>query len=185
MNDLLIASLKNDDPFAMEQIFHIHWEKVFDLAFKKLGDETLAQDITQEIFISLWEKRKKLDLTGHLSGYLCGAVKNRVIDYYRSSSIKDIHQVEYANLMNQRREIAPDEHLIRQDTAKEVEAVLQLLPERMRLVISMSREQDKTVKEIAAELNISVQTVKNQITTAMKILRENLSYLLLIAFLWF
>lgn len=184
MSDILIASLKNDDPFAMEQIFHVHWEKVFDLAFKKLGDETLAQDMTQEIFISLWEKRKKLDLTGNLSGYLYGAVKNRVIDYYRSSSIKDGHQAEYAMLMDQKKEIAPDEHLIFQDTTKEVEAVMQLLPERMRLVISMSREQDKTVKEIAAELNVSVQTVKNQITSAMKILRENLSYLLLIVFFW-
>ncbi|RZL42138.1 MAG: HTH domain-containing protein, partial [Pedobacter sp.] len=56
------------------------------------------------------------------------------------------------------------------------------LPERMRLIISMSRKQDKSIKEIAAELNISAQTVKNQITAAMKLLRENLSYLLFITF---
>lgn len=179
-----MASLKNNDPFAMEQIFHAHWENVFDAAFKKLGDEALAQDITQEIFISLWEKRSKLELTGDLSGYLYGAVKHRIVDYYRSNAIKDDHRNELAFLMNQKKVNAPDENLIFQDTAREVEAAMQCLPERMRLVISMSRQEDKTVKEIAGELNVSVQTVKNQITAAMKILRENLSYILIIAFLW-
>jgi RNA polymerase sigma-70 factor (family 1) len=184
LSRLLIASLKNNDPLAMEQIFHVHWEKVFDSAFKKLGDEALAQDITQEIFISLWEKRSKLELTGDLFGYLHGAVKHRIVDYYRSNAVKDVHRNEFALLMNQKRTDTADENLILQDTAREVEAAMQRLPERMRLVISMSREDDKTVKEIAGELNVSVQTVKNQITAAMKLLRENLSYLLLIAFLF-
>ncbi|MFW0718279.1 RNA polymerase sigma factor [Pedobacter sp. N23S346] len=183
MSEILIASLKNDDPFAMEQIFNAHWEKVFDSAFKKLGDEAIAQDITQEIFISLWEKRKKLEVTGDLSGYLYGAVKHRIVDYYRSNAVKDIHRSEFAILMNQKRMNTADENLILQDTAQEVEAAMQRLPERMRLVISMSREQDKTVKEIAGELNVSVQTVKNQITAAMKLLRENLSYILILALL--
>jgi predicted DNA-binding protein YlxM (UPF0122 family) len=54
----------------------------------------------------------------------------------------------------------------------------------MRLVISMSRDQDKSIKEIAAELNVSVQTVKNQITASMKLLREAIFYVIAIVLLW-
>jgi len=184
LSELLIASLKSDDPKAMEQIFNVHWEQVFDFAYRKLGDEALAQDITQEIFISLWEKRSKLDLTGNLSGYLYGAVKHRVIDYYRSNSLKDSHQAALALLLNGNLAGSADESLILQDTSRAVAIEIQRLPERMRLVISMSREEDKTVKEIAGELGVSVQTVKNQITAAMKLLRKNLSYILVLAFFW-
>lgn len=182
MSELLIASLKRDDSLAMEQIFGIYWEKVFDDAFRKVCNEDVAQDITQEIFISLWENRKSLELTGNLSGYLHGAVKYKVINYFRSNAIKEGHQAEFAVLMNQQHVSTADEILILRDTSKEVENALQSLPERMRLIISMSRKQDKSIKEIAAELNISAQTVKNQITAAMKLLRENLSYILFITF---
>lgn len=75
-----------------------------------------------------------------------------------------------------------DSALLLKDLNQDVEAALNRLPERMRLVVSMSRTQDRSLKEIATELGISVQTVKNQITAAMKILRENLSYILLFAF---
>ena len=182
MSELLVSSLKCDDNLAMEQIFSVYWEEVFDAAFKKVCDDDVAQDITQEIFISLWENRKTLELTGNLSGYLHGAVKYKVINYFRSNTIKEGHRAEFAILMNQQHVNAADENLILQDLSKEVETALQSLPERMRLIISMSRKQDKSIKEIAAELNISVQTVKNQITAAMKLLRENLSYILFITF---
>ncbi len=184
MSELLIASLKSDDPIAMERIFNAHWEEVFDFAYRKLGDQQLAQDIAQEIFISLWEKRSNLDLMGNLSSYLYGAVKNRVVDYYRSNTLKDSHQAALALLLNGNSAASADEGLILQDTHRALAGAIQQLPERMRLVISMSREEDKTVKEIAGELGVSVQTVKNQITAAMKLLRKNLSYILLIAFFW-
>jgi len=183
LSEVLITSLKNDDPFAMEQIFSVHWETIFDAAFRKVGDEDVAQDITQEIFISLWENRKTLDVEGSLSGYLYGAVKYKVINYYRFNATKAGHHAEFAALMAQQ-QLANTayENLNLQETTREVEAALQRLPERMRLVILMSRKQDKSIKEIAAELNVSAQTVKNQITAAMKLLREDLSYTLLIVF---
>lgn len=183
MSEVLIASLKNDDPLAMNHIFSVHWETIFDAAFRKVGDEDIAQDITQEIFISLWENRQTLDVEGSLSGYLYGAVKFKVINYYRSKATKENHHAEFSALLAQQQFTnTADQNLNLQDASREIEAALQRLPERMRLVIFMSRKEDKSIKEIAEELNVSAQTVKNQITAAMKILREDLSYTLLIAF---
>lgn len=175
MSELLIASLKQGDHFAMEQIFNLYWEAIFDAAFKKIGDENIAQDITQEIFISLWENREQVIICGGLAAYLHGAVKFKVINHFRSTTVKDVHKAELATLMNQQYADSADDLLILKDAQQKVEEALTQLPERMRLVVTMSRKQEKSIKEIASELDVSVQTVKNQITSAMKLLKKSLS----------
>jgi RNA polymerase sigma-70 factor (family 1) len=165
----------------MEQIYQVYWADIFDAALKKTGDEALAQDITQEIFISLWENRKTINLAGTLSAYLYGAVKYKVINYFRSGCIKEQHQTALKVLMDEQRIALADDKLILKELHLEVDAAIALLPEKMKLVFSMSRKQEKSMKEIAAELDISVQTVKNQISAALKLLKKNLSYMLLIA----
>lgn len=175
VSEILIALLKKGDHFAMEKIFNLYWETIFDAAFKKIGEENVAQDITQEIFISLWENRERIALSGGLSAYLHGAVKFKVINYFRNNTVKNGHQAEFATLMNQQYADAADDQIILQDAQQKVEEALMQLPERMRQVVLMSRKQEKSIKEIAAELNISVQTVKNQITSAMKLLKKSLS----------
>ncbi|MCW8310529.1 RNA polymerase sigma-70 factor [Sphingobacterium sp. InxBP1] len=175
MSELLIASLKKGEHFAMEQIFDLYWEDLFDAALKKIGDEDAAQDIIQEIFIKLWENREHIVFSGDLAAYLHGAVKFKIINYFRNNIVKDGHRTELAALMNQQYADAADDLLILHDTEQKVEEAFMQLPERMRQVMLMSRKQEKSIKEIARELNISVQTVKNQITSAMKILRKSLS----------
>lgn len=167
----------------MEQIYHQHWESVFDAAYKRIGDEDIAQDITQEIFISLWENREQLQLEGPLAAYLNGAVKYRVINHFKSLAIRDEHSAVFASLIADRDTARPDSRLLLSEMNKALDAALAELPEKMRLVLSMSRRQEKSIKEIATELDISVQTVKNHLTAGMKILRKNLSYVLFLAFL--
>ncbi len=168
---------------AMELIYHKHWETVFDAAFKKLGDEDLAQDLTQEIFISLWENRNQLKVENSLSAYLYGAVKYKVINHYRSAALKEKQIAALALLMNEEVAAATDSKLILNELNVEVEAAIALLPEKMRMVFSMSRKQEKSIKEIASELDLSAQTVKNHITAAMKLLKKSLSYSAFIAIL--
>lgn len=181
--NILLNSLKNGDRKAMDEIFNTYWEFVFDAAFKKLGDEDVAQDITQEVFISIWENRISLAIETNLHAYLYGAVRYRVINYFKAQAVRNGHQAEISYLMEQQHVAGTDAKLVMEDADRAVEAALAKLPERMRLVVQMSRRQDRSVKEIAEELDVSVQTVKNQITAAMKILRKDLSYTLLLAFL--
>ncbi|WP_219225012.1 RNA polymerase sigma-70 factor [Pedobacter antarcticus] len=177
----LLSSLKNGNRLAMEEIYHTYWEQVFDAAFKRLGDDTIAQDITQEIFISLWENRNNIIINTTLGAYFHGAVKYKVINYFKSSDLRTVHQEAFGLLMHEQVTDATDTKLILEDLNKELDAALSRLPEKMRLIISMSRKQEKSIKEIASELGVSVQTVKNQITAGMKILRKDLSFLLFVA----
>ena len=176
----LISFLKKGDHKAMEDIYSLYWEEVLDSAYKRLRDEEVAQDITQEIFISLWENREKIQLTGTLRAYLEGAVKYRVINYFRSSAIKEKHKEDLSLLLRDDLEHSAENRLILKDLHQEVDEAMLDLPEKMRLIFSMSRKQEKSIGEISDELGLSAQTVKNQLSAALKVMRKRLSYLLLL-----
>jgi len=183
LSEILLSSLQRGSHQAMEEIYQAYWSDIFDAALKKTGDEALAQDITQEIFISLWENHKTINLSSSLGAYLHGAVKYKVINYFRSGNLKAQHQTALSALMDEKETIAADDKLLLKELHLEVDSAIALLPEKMQMVFSMSRKQDKSIKEIASELDISVQTVKNQLSAALKLLKKSLSYIILITVL--
>lgn len=162
----------------MENIYLNYWEDVLDSAYKRVKDEEIAQDITQEIFISLWENRERLSIEGSLRAYLQGAVKFKVINYFKSSVVKDKHKEDLRLLIGEETELSAENKLMIKDLNKEIDVAISALPEKMRQVFLMSRRQEKTIREISDELGLSAQTVKNQISAALKVLKERLSYLL-------
>lgn len=168
----------------MENIYQNYWEDVLDSIYKRVKDEEVAQDITQEIFISLWENREKLVIEGNLRAYLQGAVKFRVINYFKSAIVKDRHKEDLQLLIGEEMELSAENKLIMKDLNKEIDAAISALPEKMRQVFLMSRRQEKTIREISVELDLSAQTVKNQISAALKVLKERVSYLLFLTLLF-
>jgi len=162
----------------MEYLYHNYWEEVLDNAFKRVRDEEIAQDITQEIFISIWEHRERLNIEGSLSAYFKGAVKYKVINYFKSSMVREKHKEDIALLIGDHTAASAENLLLLKDLNKQFDEALQDLPEKMRVIISMSRKQEKSIQEISAELNLSAQTVKNQISSALKLIREKLAYTL-------
>lgn len=173
----LLTSLKKGEAQAMEQIYKDYWADVFDSACRRVRDEDVAQDITQEIFISLWENRQRLAISGSLRSYLLAAVKYKVINYFKSAIVKDKYQEDLFFLAEGQMELSAENKLMVKDLNKEIDAAMQDLPEKMRQIFRMSRMQEKTIREISAELGLSGQTVKNQISAALKMLKERLSYL--------
>lgn len=162
----------------MENIYRNYWQDVLDSTYKRVKDEEIAQDITQEIFISLWENRERLSIEGSLRAYLQGAVKFKVINYFKSSVVKDKHKEDLQLLIGEEMELSAENKLMIKDLNNEIDAAISVLPEKMRQVFLMSRRQEKTIREISTELGLSAQTVKNQISAALKVLKERLSYLL-------
>jgi len=178
----LIISLKQGDQTAMEIIYKKHWEHVFDSAYKRIGSEDVAQDITQDIFISLWEKRETLEIRESLTAYLQGSVKYRVINYFRANLTKEKYSEDLLSLTGNTSALHPTHNLAVREIHQELDQAIAELPEKMRLIFSMSRKQEKSNNEISAELNLSIQTVKNQLTAALKIIRKRLAYLTIFFF---
>ena len=184
LSEELLRSLRDGEHSAMEYLYHTYWEVVFDTAYKRVRDEEIAQDITQEIFISVWENRERLHIKSSLEAWLKGAVKYKVINYFKSSIVREKYEEDLVQLMgNQAEPSSAESMIILKELNQQLDHAMLELPEKMRVIFFMSRRQQKSTKEISDELNLSAQTVKNQLSAALKLIRKKLSYTVILIIL--
>ena len=175
--------------------FYIKWySRVKGFAREYVLSEEEAENIAQDVFLELYQKKDTLDFHINIVAYLFTSVKNRCIDHLRrklqekravsmmQEEIELTFRMKYESL-----EAFDMEDLSEERIKQMVEHALSLLPERCREIFVLSKIQGKKQKEIAEELNISLKTVENQITIAYKKLREGLknNFSLLLFFLPF
>ncbi len=180
----LIKLLRKDGDRAMELLFHRFYAYLCRSAYRVLGEEAVAEDLVQEVFYELWKRRKELHITTSLKAYLRRATVNKTLNYIRDQRKVYFEQEDKISLPAlrpsavQRLEAAELQQLIDQS--------IDSLPERCRIIFILSRFEDMTYKEIASELGISEKTVENQISKALRLLREALGpYLMQALFLFF
>ena len=184
LSEELLRSLRDGEHSAMEYFYHTYWEVVFDTAYKRVRDEEIAQDITQEIFISVWENRERLHIKSSLEAWLKGAVKYKVINYFKSSIVREKYEEDMVQLIGNQAEPSSAESMIMlKELNQQLDHAMLELPEKMRVIFFMSRRQQKSTKEISDELNLSAQTVKNQLSAALKLIRKKLSYTVILIIL--
>lgn len=142
-----------------------------------------AENIVQDVFMVLWEKRDSLEIQISLSSYLFSLVKNRCLDYLRHKVIAEQYEQELhaklRSLENLNYAFTSEEEL-----EKMFFSAIEKLPQRCREIFLKSRLEGKKYREIAEEMNLSVNTVENQMALALKKLRVELKeYLPLLLFL--
>ncbi|TAF47311.1 MAG: RNA polymerase sigma-70 factor [Runella slithyformis] len=171
-DDLLTKLLQVGDEGAFREIYKRYWKPLAKTAMSKLRSEADVEEILQEVFMRLWEKRatSKID---SLKAYLFAALKYQIIDHYKAQLLAE----RYANqaLAKQTEpDNAPDREVHFQQIIQIFENVLQQLPEKTRSVFSLSRLENKTVREISDLLQIPERTVEYHITQSLKTLRLHL-----------
>lgn len=167
----LLDILSEDNQQAFNTIYSRHWESMYKAAFFILKDADSCKDIVQDIFIWIWEHRHSLHIV-NLNAYLRAAVKFKVANYIRSGNIRESFFNELAALRFSQQN--PYEYLVEFKQLKEI--ILQAisdLPDRCREIYQLSRDGELSNQEIADRLQISVKTVENQMTIALKRLRKN------------
>ena len=135
-----------------------------------IGSKEDAIELVNDVFVSVWKKKDNLEISDSLKPYLFRAVKNKCINHYQKKVIPmhDIQDIETASSSK------ADEQLNYKESMLRVEQVLELLPPKCKQVFMMSRIDDLSYKEIAEFLDISIKTVENQMSKALKIFRKNL-----------
>lgn len=174
-----------------EKVYIAHYSKMRRFALTYVLSEVEAENIVQDIFLDLWEKRDQQ--LGHLNivAFLFTAVKNRCIDYIRHQIIieKTSQKIQEDYTIELQMKFSSLEILeIDQEGYTEIEAMLyqaiDALPEKCKIIFIKNKLEGKKQKEIALEMNISVNTVENQIAIAYKKLKNSLKdYILLFSFL--
>jgi len=175
----LIALLVAGDRSAFTEIFNRYNKLLYSHVLNKIRDEDAAEDLVQDIFVVLWEKRS-LVKNINLSGYLFTMTRNRILnmlshskivsDY--ASAIKNYEQPSYPKT---------DELIREKQLSAIIEAEINALPPRMREVFVLSRYKHLSNKEIAARLGLSEHTVADQIKKSLKTLRFRIGVRILIS----
>lgn len=168
---------------SFDILYVTYYPRMIRFAREYVLSEEDAENIVQDIFVLLWEKRDVLEIKVSIAPYLFTLVKNRCLDFLRHKVISEDFSKEYKAKQIALEELncvfASDE-----DMENIITRAIDSLPERCREIFIKSRIEGKKYKKIAEELNISVNTVENQMSIAFRKLRLELKdYLPLLLFL--
>ncbi len=165
----LIALLKENDVKAFDHLYARYFGKLYNHAYEKLHDRFLAQEVVQDLFVSFWQNRNKLEVHTSLASYFFVAIRYLIINQFKKQLIYE----QKLDRMAQTQSAMTDEineWLDFQDLQTDYQAALSQLPDKCNEVFTMSRN-GATNKEIAEALNISPKTVEQHITKALRTLR--------------
>lgn len=166
-----------------DRIYVTYYSRMLRFAKEYVLFEEDAENVVQDVFLLLWEKREVLDIQVSLVSYLFSLVKNRSIDYLRHKVVAEEYRQELTfklSALEQLNYTFTSEEDIEQAVTKAIDK----LPERCRVIFLKNRIEGKKYREIADELDISMNTVENQMSIALKKLRIELKdYLPLLLFL--
>lgn len=172
---ITLLALRRGDQQVFESVFKEHYAPLCTYARRYLIDPEAAEEVVQDMFFKLWERRDSLLITTSLKSYLFRAVRNHALNYIKYQRISQQY-IDYVGFTtsNESAESA-HEALINNDLERHFGRLVSSMPERRRMIFEMSRFEGLKYDEIAQKMNISVKTVENQMTKALEFLRKKLS----------
>ncbi|MCT1524500.1 RNA polymerase sigma factor [Sphingobacterium hotanense] len=179
----LLSAFKGGDDKAFVKIYERYWEGLFHHALTMTSCEDLAKDITQEIFVELWNKLREQEIQTSLQAYLHTTVRNKTLNLMAHGKVQARYLESLADYF-EKGENRTDHPLRERQFQAYIDGQIASLPSKMRTIFEMSRNDSMTYKEIAQHLSLSDKTVKKQVSNALKILRVKLDVLLLVVALF-
>ncbi len=167
----LTQLLYEDEEFAFDEIYKRYAHKMYIYAHNVVGKKQACDDMIQNIYLDVWRKRKENKIN-NLSAYLFRAIKYQIFNYIRSNTISNENLTRLSLIQDS---ADCNNSLEYEELERKIKNCIDKLPDRCKHIFLLSRFENKTNKEIAKELDISVQGVKNQISKALKIIRKKLS----------
>lgn len=171
--ELICAKVELTDKETHEYLFKTWYEPLCKYAYSILKDQFEAEDAVQKVFLRLWDDRHNTSITTSVKSYLYMAVHNICLNRVKQLKIQQKHNQQIA-LEGQVEHNEVYEGIVEKELNYKIKLAITQLPPRCREVFELSRFEMMSYKEIAQQLDISPNTVENQIAKALKLLRENL-----------
>lgn len=156
----------------IEKLFKDNHKSLCNIAYRIIREKDAAEDIVQEVFIKLWQKREEIEIESTLKGYLFKAVANAALN-----ELQKRKRIQFQNELKDHQIPSTDPGLNEIDQnflESKVQEAIDELPHKCRVIFLLSRHDNLKYKEIAETLNISIKTVETQMGIALKKLRTKL-----------
>ncbi|MGD9557915.1 MAG: RNA polymerase sigma factor [Mangrovibacterium sp.] len=167
----LVQSLRRGDHAAFEKLFQRYARKLFSFSVSYLKREDEAEEIVQEVFSRIWANRESLREDTSFQSYLFTIAFNAVKKIFNENARANLFKLEIVDALDEESS-ATDYEQHYQLVIRKLDQFIAEMPEKRRQIFVWRKKESKSVKQIAGEMNISVKTVENQITEAMKYLKE-------------
>ncbi len=169
---ILLEALRKGNSQAFEAIFYRYYSKVYHFTLKLLKNKEEAEEIVQEVFITIWEKRKKIEPDGSFSGFLFTVTRNKIYNRIK----QNLPYQEFNDYLdtNGSYDHSPCRNFEFEELNEVIRAVINSLPPKRKKIFLLSRIRGLTYKEIADKLGVSVNTVDTQIRKSLDEIRKSL-----------
>ena len=191
---ILVIRLREGDAEAFEKIYCTYYNILYAYILEILENRLFVEDVIEDVFVTIWEKRETFSLEVSFKSYLLRAARNASLDFIRKKNVRE----NYKNKIEQKYRIESGYELFnvlesdsfqQKELKESIDNAIAALPRKCRKVFKLSRYFKLKNKEIAHRLNISENTVEKHMGTALSKLREMLSkhydFLVLFYFLLF
>jgi len=172
-DDELVLLLKRGDPLAFAALYNRYQGLLYIYASKIARDFDIAEDLVQELFVYLWEKRDTIQFNRSVSSFLYTSIRYRFLNLVDKQVVRSDYARSF-QLFLDKGEFSVDNYIEEKELNRIIEAEIDNLPSKMREIFLLSRRLNLKNLEIAERLGISEKTVKNQLSLALKLLRERL-----------
>lgn len=172
MTDLFLKRLQDNDQAALKELFDSFYVPLTRFGSRLVADPMTAEEIVQDLFVSIWAKRHSLEIRGAWEPYLYRSVRNRCINHLNSKAHRTSSAFEDSETLQQTHSTLQD-HESGELTGL-IEKGLENLPRQTSTIFALSRNAGLTHAEIAAKLNVSVKTIEYHVSRALTSLRKYL-----------
>lgn len=169
---------------AFKSLFQLHYKSLARASYRIISDKDVAEDIVQDIFCKLWEKKDEIQISTSLKSYLYQSTINHSLNHLKKLKRSGIREELFVS-SNLSEENNAESNIALKEINEIVKTAVDLLPQACRTIFVLSRFQHLSYKEIASNLGISPKTVDNQIVKALKHLRKHLKAYIKIFLIFF
>jgi RNA polymerase sigma-70 factor (family 1) len=178
----LLEAIRHDDEEAFAEIFSRYWDRVYHMTYPKVRSEAVTQEIVQDLFVTIWEKRRSLAIK-NLESYFYASVRNRALNYIESQLVRRRYWIYYRRYLPTTVESTANTVELN-ELEEMVKVGISNLPEKSQLIFKLSRLEGRTISEIADALNLSEKAIQYHLTQSLKKLRVHLKDFIVIIASW-
>ena len=171
-----LSAMRHDDEHAFNAIYNEHCMKLFSVAYNCVKSSEIAEEIVQEIFVSLWINRKVQVITSSIRSYLIGAVRNKAFDYIDKQQVRNRYKQNALKTFDVSHN-STQEEIEYEDLNAIINREIDTLPETTKSIFILSRFKGFSNSQIADHYSLSIKAVEYHVTKALKHLRLQLKHI--------